>query len=51
MFGGGFQMPQLSAEELRASEAQASYTIQQGAAAAAALYLSPFFINAVWKIF
>lgn len=32
------QMPQLSAQELRAAEAEASYTIQQGVAAAFALY-------------
>ncbi|PSR75835.1 mitochondrial import receptor subunit OR translocase-domain-containing protein [Coniella lustricola] len=48
---GGFQMPQVSPEELRAAEAQANYTVQQGVAAAVALYLSPFFIDAVSKIF
>lgn len=32
-------MPQLSAEELRAAEAESSYTVQQGVAAAVALYL------------
>lgn len=31
-------MPQLSAQELKAAEAEASYTIQQGIAAAFALY-------------
>lgn len=32
-------VPQVSAEELRAAEAEASYTVQQGVAAAVALYL------------
>lgn len=33
------QMPQVSAAEMRAAEAEASYTVQQGVAAAVALYL------------
>ncbi|POS79519.1 hypothetical protein DHEL01_v202079 [Diaporthe helianthi] len=44
-------MPQLSAEELRAAEAEASYTVQQVVATAVALYLSPFAVDAVWKFF
>ncbi|CAN8100484.1 unnamed protein product [Discula destructiva] len=48
---GGFQMPQISPQEMRAAEAEASYTVQQGVAAAVALYLSPFLVDAVWKIF
>ncbi|KAG6367706.1 hypothetical protein INS49_001901 [Diaporthe citri] len=48
---GGMGMPQLSAEELRAAEAEASYTVQQVVATAVALYLSPFAVDAIWKIF
>ncbi|KAG8167340.1 hypothetical protein KVR01_003029 [Diaporthe batatas] len=44
-------MPQLSAEELRAAEAEASYTVQQVVVTAVALYLSPFAVDAVWKFF
>ncbi|KAK3331244.1 mitochondrial outer membrane translocase complex, subunit Tom5 [Apodospora peruviana] len=47
---GGFQPPQASPEEIRAAEAEATFTIQQALATAAALYLSPFVIDAVWKI-
>ncbi|KAK3372153.1 mitochondrial outer membrane translocase complex, subunit Tom5 [Podospora didyma] len=48
---GGFQPPQASAEELRAAEAEANTTIQRFIAASAALYISPFLIDAVWKMF
>ncbi|KAK4117416.1 hypothetical protein N656DRAFT_841089 [Canariomyces notabilis] len=48
---GGFQPPQPSPEELRAAEAEATFTVQRAIATAAALYLSPFVIDAVWKIF
>ncbi|KAK3695860.1 mitochondrial outer membrane translocase complex, subunit Tom5 [Podospora appendiculata] len=46
----GMQPPQASEEELRAAEAEATFTIQQALATAAALYLSPFLIDAVWKV-
>ncbi|KAK0717363.1 mitochondrial outer membrane translocase complex, subunit Tom5 [Lasiosphaeria miniovina] len=48
---GGFQPPQISPEELQAAEAEAAFTVQRAVAAAAALYLSPFVIDAFWKIF
>ena len=38
-------MPQLSAEELRAAEAEATYTVQQVVATAVALYLCTFLIS------
>lgn len=38
-------MPQLSAEELRAAEAEASYTVQQVVATAVALYLCMFLMS------
>lgn len=38
-------MPQLSAEELRAAEAEASYTVQQVVATAVALYLCMFLLS------
>lgn len=38
-------MPQLSAEELRAAEAEASYTVQQVVATAVALYLCMFLVS------
>lgn len=38
-------MPQLSAEELRAAEAEASYTVQQVVATAVALYLCTFLVS------
>ncbi|KAL2269301.1 hypothetical protein VTJ83DRAFT_1485 [Remersonia thermophila] len=48
---GGFAPPQISQEELRAAEAEASFTIQRALATAAVLYLSPFVIDAVYKMF
>lgn len=48
---GGFAPPQLSDEEIRAAEAEATFTVQRALAAAVALYLSPFAVDAVWKIF
>ncbi|KAK0634063.1 mitochondrial outer membrane translocase complex, subunit Tom5 [Immersiella caudata] len=48
---GGFQPPQLSQEELRAAEAEASFTIQAAVAGAVSLYFSPFLIDAFFKIF
>ncbi|KAH8750167.1 mitochondrial outer membrane translocase complex, subunit Tom5 [Diaporthe sp. PMI_573] len=48
---GGMGMPQLSAEDLRAAEAEASYTVQQVLVTAVALYLSPFAVDAIFKIF
>ncbi|KAK4660805.1 hypothetical protein QC762_122295 [Podospora pseudocomata] len=43
--------PQVSEAELRAAEAEATFTIQRVIATAAALYLSPFVIDAVSKVF
>ncbi|KAK4183693.1 mitochondrial outer membrane translocase complex, subunit Tom5 [Podospora australis] len=51
MFGGGFAPPQLSKEELAAGEAEAAATIQRALGISAALYLSPFLVDAVWKTF
>ncbi|OIW31317.1 hypothetical protein CONLIGDRAFT_680028 [Coniochaeta ligniaria NRRL 30616] len=48
---GGFAPPQLSEEEIRQAEAEANFTIQQAVATAVALYLSPFVIDAVSKMF
>ncbi|KAK4451103.1 mitochondrial outer membrane translocase complex, subunit Tom5 [Podospora aff. communis PSN243] len=48
---GGFQPPQLSKEELRAAEDEASFTIQAALASAAALYFSPFLVDAFFKVF
>ncbi|KAK3904019.1 mitochondrial outer membrane translocase complex, subunit Tom5 [Staphylotrichum tortipilum] len=48
---GGFQPPQATAEEIRAAEAEAAFTIQRVVAAAAVLYLSPFVVDAVSKMF
>ncbi|SPQ19862.1 6a2d938d-ab53-4515-afcf-9891d1b62c49 [Thermothielavioides terrestris] len=48
---GGFQPPPLSKEELRAAEAEATFTIQRALATAAALYLSPLLIDAISKMF
>ncbi|KAK3364508.1 mitochondrial outer membrane translocase complex, subunit Tom5 [Lasiosphaeria hispida] len=48
---GGFQPPQASPEEIKAAEAEAGFTIQRAVFSAAALYLSPFVIDAVWKMF
>ncbi|KAB5528919.1 mitochondrial outer membrane translocase complex, subunit Tom5 [Coniochaeta sp. 2T2.1] len=48
---GGFAPPQLSPEELRQAEAEANFTIQTAVATAVALYLSPFVIDAVSKMF
>ncbi|KAJ3473342.1 hypothetical protein NLG97_g10360 [Lecanicillium saksenae] len=43
--------PQQSAEEIRALEAEATFTVQQVAATAFMLYLSPFAIDMVSRIF
>ncbi|KAL2127177.1 hypothetical protein VTI74DRAFT_11206 [Chaetomium olivicolor] len=48
---GGFQPPQPSPEELRAAEAEATFTIQRAVATAAVLYLSPFVVDLVSKMF
>ncbi|KAF4124413.1 Mitochondrial import receptor subunit or translocase [Geosmithia morbida] len=48
---GGFAPPQQSPQEIRALEAEAAFTIQQVAATAFMLYLSPFAIDLVSKIF
>ncbi|EJP65704.1 hypothetical protein ACQRIT_003745 [Beauveria bassiana] len=48
---GGFAPPQQSAEEIRALEAEATFTMQQVAATALMLYLSPFAIDMASRIF
>uniref|UniRef100_UPI003F77883D Mitochondrial import receptor subunit tom5 n=1 Tax=Chaetomium thermophilum (strain DSM 1495 / CBS 144.50 / IMI 039719) TaxID=759272 RepID=UPI003F77883D len=48
---GGCQPPQPSPEELRAAEAEAASTIQRAIATAAVLYLAPFIVDAVYKMF
>jgi len=48
---GGFAPPQQSEEEIRALEAEAAFTVQQVAATAVFLYLSPFAIDMIGKIF
>ncbi|KAF9875105.1 hypothetical protein CkaCkLH20_07371 [Colletotrichum karsti] len=42
--------PQLSEEEIKQMEAEASFTIQQVAVSAVLLYLSPFVIDAASKV-
>jgi hypothetical protein len=46
-----FQPPQQSPEQIRAMEAEATFTVQQVIATAVMLYLSPFAIDMVGKIF
>ncbi|KAM0426200.1 hypothetical protein ACHAPT_008550 [Fusarium lateritium] len=48
---GGFAPPQQSQEEIRALEAEATFTVQQAVATAVLLYLSPFAIDLCGKIF
>ncbi|KLP02731.1 uncharacterized protein FFB20_03305 [Fusarium fujikuroi] len=48
---GGFAPPQQSQEEIRALEADAAFTVQGAITTAVLLYLSPFAINLVGKIF
>ncbi|KAK4461236.1 mitochondrial outer membrane translocase complex, subunit Tom5 [Cladorrhinum samala] len=48
---GGFAPPQASPEELRAAEVEANGNIKLAVATAAFLYISPFIVDAVWKIF
>ncbi|KAM0323679.1 hypothetical protein ACHAQA_008614 [Verticillium albo-atrum] len=48
---GGFAPPQLSEEEIRQMEAEANFNIQQILVSAVMLYLSPFAIDAVSKVF
>ncbi|KAK5991283.1 hypothetical protein PT974_09563 [Cladobotryum mycophilum] len=48
---GGFAPPQQSPEEIRAMEAEATFTVQQVAATAVMLYLSPFAIDMISRIF
>ncbi|KAK4097226.1 hypothetical protein N658DRAFT_510580 [Parathielavia hyrcaniae] len=49
MFGG--LPPQASPEEIHAAEAEATFTLQRALATAAALYLSPFVVDVVYKMF
>ncbi|KAH7316660.1 mitochondrial outer membrane translocase complex, subunit Tom5 [Stachybotrys elegans] len=46
----GFEPPQQSREMIRAMEAEATFTVQQVVATAFMLYLSPFAIDMVSKI-
>lgn len=48
---GGFQPPQASPEEIRAQEAEATFAVQRALALAVTLYLSPFVVDAVAKMF
>ncbi|CEI40598.1 hypothetical protein FOQG_04449 [Fusarium oxysporum f. sp. raphani 54005] len=48
---GGFAPPQQSQEEIRALEADAAFTVQGAITTAVLLYLSPFAIDLVGKIF
>ncbi|QUC18015.1 uncharacterized protein UV8b_02256 [Ustilaginoidea virens] len=48
---GGFAPPQQSREEIRAMEAEATFTVQQVVATAFMLYLSPFAIDMASRIF
>ncbi|KAH7261331.1 mitochondrial outer membrane translocase complex, subunit Tom5 [Fusarium redolens] len=48
---GGFAPPQQSREEIRALEADAAFTVQGAITTVVLLYLSPFAIDLVGKIF
>jgi len=48
---GGFAPPQATEEEIRQGEAEALFNVQRFLAASAMLYLSPFAVDAIWKIF
>ncbi|GAW24489.1 hypothetical protein ANO14919_140740 [Xylariales sp. No.14919] len=48
---GGFAPPQLSAEETRQLEDEATWTVKQFLTTAAVLYISPFVIDAVSSVF
>ncbi|KAM0197722.1 hypothetical protein ACHAPA_001638 [Fusarium lateritium] len=48
---GGFAPPQQSPEEIRALEADAAFTVQGAVTTVVLLYLSPFAIDLVGKIF
>ncbi|WYZ39538.1 hypothetical protein EsH8_III_001452 [Colletotrichum jinshuiense] len=47
---GGFAPPQLSDEEIKQMETEASFTLQQVLVSAVLLYLSPFAIDAVSNV-
>ncbi|KAK5655935.1 hypothetical protein OQA88_5070 [Cercophora sp. LCS_1] len=47
---GGFAPPTPSPEELAAAEAEANLTVKMAIGSAITLYLSPFVIDAVWKL-
>ncbi|KAK1828615.1 mitochondrial outer membrane translocase complex, subunit Tom5 [Podospora conica] len=47
---GAFQPPQLSAEEIRAGELEAAFTIKLALAGALSLYISPFIIDGISKL-
>jgi hypothetical protein len=46
----GMGAPELTPEELREREAEATFTIQRSVAAAVFLYLSPLLIDAIHKM-
>ncbi|KAH8662598.1 mitochondrial outer membrane translocase complex, subunit Tom5 [Xylariales sp. PMI_506] len=48
---GNFAPPQLSDEEIKELEGQASYTVQSFAATVVILYISPFVVDAVSSFF
>lgn len=48
---GGFAPPQISEEEMKQLEAEATFTVQRSLAAAVILYLSPYAIDAVKHMF
>ncbi|TKW51265.1 hypothetical protein CTA1_3587 [Colletotrichum tanaceti] len=48
---GAFAPPQLSEEEIKQMEAEASFSVQQVVVSAVLLYLSPFAIDAVSGFF
>ncbi|CAI0655353.1 unnamed protein product [Colletotrichum noveboracense] len=47
---GGFAPPQLSEEEIKQMEAEASFTVQQVLVSAVLLYLSPFAVDLASKV-
>ncbi|KAH6683695.1 mitochondrial outer membrane translocase complex, subunit Tom5 [Plectosphaerella plurivora] len=47
---GGFAPPQLTEAEIKEMEYAANFTIQSSIATAVLLYLSPFAIDAIYKV-
>ncbi|EHA45839.1 hypothetical protein MCOR27_000875 [Pyricularia oryzae] len=48
---GGFEPPQLSEEQLRMAEEEATFAVKHFVAASVILYFSPFAIDVVSKLF